>query len=250
MSDTMFREQCRALCDRHPDLPRLKNIAAVGAYDGVIGGYGNDSFKLTKIAEYLQKSGFLFDPEFEIDVINFREGRDFLLEDKKADFVYVAYILRGRHGCDLFWGLEELQRSPEWLVNLNHTISRRHTAYDWQDRIMSAGTKMVVTFGGQYELGADIFAGPQSETGHTILVPSPRGECMGGYHGTLTENYPGQPGIDLPMAWLGVTADPDYLKAAAPALTRETWLGRESRRQATQNPAPAKPQGLNSWHLR
>ena len=240
MNDQQFREKCRVLCDRFPDVPRLKTIAAIGAYDGEIGGSQRDSYRLTRVAEYLLKSGFVLDPDYSIDVVNFREGRDFLNEDKKADLVFVANILRDRHACLLYWDFEELQRNPKWEECLDFTVSRMHDIFEFQDRFIKAETKLVVTFGGELELAADCFAGPDSLTDHIILVNSPKQECMGGDRGTLAETYPGYAGIDLPLAWLGVTADPAYLDALKPALSRDTWLGRRAANyQVPPPPVPA-----------
>lgn len=219
-----FRERCRVLCARHPDFPRLHTIAAVGAYDAEIGGTQPDSNRLTNALNYILDSGFLIDPGFEIDVVNFREGRDFLREDKKADLVFVSYILKDRIYADIFDVAARKETDP---LALCAAVSWRNTDGGWCQRVKDAETKLIVTYGGNFEIGTEIF----TYEDYKELIPTPDQECAGNYAGRpqeIRKLYPMLKDIDLPIGWLGFAADPDYLKDVALALNDKTCLGRRA----------------------
>jgi hypothetical protein len=247
VNEENFRARCAEVCARHPDLPRLKNIAAVGVYDAGIGGPGEDSRRLTATLDYILRSGFLIDPEFIIDPVNFREGRDFLFEDKPADLVFVSYILAGAQ-APYFWPKED---KPFNRDEISYTVSRRGCRGGWANHIDEIGAKMVVTYGGHMEVNAQTFGGPYHDD-FAVLIPSPDEECMGRFvpASQMKPLYPTLPRIDLPWGWFGFSARRDFLMATKPSLHAKTCLGEEALKHA-QPPEPKPPykSAFTRYHL-
>lgn len=235
INEENFRARCAAACTRHPDLPRLKTIAAVGVYNAQIGGKGTDSQRLTAMLDYMLRSGFLIDPEFVIDPINFREGRDFLFEDKQVDLVFVSYILVGAQE-PYFWPKDSQKLS---MNQLSYTVSRRGCRGGWANHIDDIGAKMVVTYGGHMEVSAQIFSNEYHDD-FAVLIPSPDEECMERVipASEMKPLYPTLPRIDLPWGWFGFAAQRNYLIATKPSLDAKTCLGEE----ALKNAHPPEPQ--------
>jgi hypothetical protein len=235
INEENFRARCAVACARHPDLPHLKSIAAVGAYDAEIGGDGKDSIRLTNALDYALRSGFLIDPDFEIDIINFRDGRDFLFEDKPADLVFVAYILSGSYPfLPKFWKGEPRVTDK---VSLSDMISRRNDHVEWAHHIDEIGAKLIVTYGGNIEVNAQTFR-RQYGLDYDVLIPSPDEECMDRYvaRKDMQPFYPTLPKIDIPQCWLGFSARHDFLQATQPSLHKGTTLGAQALKQLS---APA-----------
>ena len=227
INEESFRARCAEACARYPDLPRLKTIAAVGAYDAEIGGDGKDSMRLTNVMDYALRSGFLIDPDFEIDIVNFREGRDFLFEDKPVDLVFVSYIIAGSYSF-----LPEFRKGQALItdqVSLCDIISRRNDKIEWAHHIDDIGAKLIATYGGHLEVNAQTFGG-EYELDYDVLIPSPDEECMGLYvaRQDMQALYPTLPKIDIPQCWLGFSARHDFLQAVAPALNKDTTLGSQA----------------------
>ena len=227
-AEEILRVECRVLCACFPHLPRIRRIAAVGSLDASIGSRSRDSVRLTETLRYLIKSGVIIDPDFEVDAVNFRENRDFLMEKKQADLVLISYILRDRHYCNIFTAAANGQSQDE--LNLICTLSPKHHPYRWIDRVRQAGAKMIVTYGGCLEIHAGYFCDPwMHEEPYKELISSPTEECMGGFmKDELKSVYPYRD-IDVPVTGLGFCADEDYLKAIRPALNRTTCLSRLAR---------------------
>lgn len=248
-------EQARAACAAFnavcpPGVPRLKTIAAVGAYDAELGGGQKDSRRLTAILAYLLRSGFPIDPGFEIDVINFREERDFLKERKLADLVFVSFLIKKyeKNKTDLYTsalhqGLQDIQTQFDLSRVFGRALSPLHGEESWRRRAVHANAKMVVTYGGNYEIGTDIFCqdieGDEAKS-FVPLIPSPN-ESVENYsvwHGNtydietrikphLSYLYNNNAAVDVPLPWLGFCAAPGYLKAVGPALRENaTYLAR------------------------
>lgn len=222
-----FRQRCGELCRQFRGVSSLKKISFVGAYDAVIGGHQKDSYRLTKILEYLLKSGVLIDPEFEIDVVNFREGRDFLNETSQVDLVIVSYIIAGRHYYDRLFSPHKVGSYSN--LDLIDLVSSKNVEDCWLERIEEAKAKFIVTYGGNVEVRAQIFSDDYG-INFTVLVPSPDEECAGSSVplDKIIELYPDIKNIDLPIGWLGFSAEKDYLRQIAPALNNQTCLGRQA----------------------
>lgn len=233
MTEEQFRECCLEFCRKFPHLPRLKTIAVVGGYDAEIGGVGVDSRRLTDVLTYLLRSGVPLDPAFEIDLINFREGRDFLFEKTQADLIFVSNIISGRFNClPVFWAANAGKISNLELIT---TVSRRNVPDCWAHRLDVAGAKLVATFGGKVEINAQIF-GDTYGLGFTVLIPSPEQECCSRYTSScdLKHLYPTLKNIDLPQGWLGFAADKEFLKSISSSLDRSTCLGQRALDYSTQ----------------
>lgn len=218
-----LRDRARILCDRHPDLPRLRTVAAVGAYGIEIGGYDDDSQRLTGGLTYLLDSGVPVDPDFTVDVVNFADGRDFLYEETPVDFVFVAYILRHAAGLPQFWPDETDRESCEALLT---TVSRCHDKPGWLYRLREGNTKMVMAYGGGDEIDAQYFCNGH-EKAYRLLVPAPNMRDQEIFYDDQGRRHSYDiSGLDVPITGLSFCADHEYLEAIAPALNRKTYLGR------------------------
>jgi hypothetical protein len=253
LDEAQARELCAKLCAANPEAPRLKKIASVGAYDAVIGGPGVDSRRLTAVMTYLLQSGVMIDPDFEIDIINFRQKRDFLREDTKADLVFVSFIL-SRHvsGVQTYDRSvpERAEQSADYRFVYGMTLSELHNLEAWRARIEQSGAKIIATYGGKDEIGTHNLR--NDGNGHKIktLIQTPQHSMA--YHASavggdkniggfeletrkdLTFLYNGAAN-DLPMPWLGFAARADYLRNAAcagPGFSEETALGRTAKHLA------------------
>lgn len=237
--------QARALCARHaarhPDLPRLKTVAFVGAYDGVIGGPARDSRRLTGIMAYMLRSGFVIDPDFEIDVVNFRDGRDFLKEDKAADVTIVSFILaekRYRQTYDYGEHLNRVFDQKRWSLSsvFGRALSAEHSEQRWQDRLRQAGTQVAITYGRPLEVNTATLCGGSSLL--KSLIPTPPLPEEPYIKNPDPEHLDMESLIDIrahyndagaglpPTPWLGFAARGDYVKDMAAAMNPGTMLGR------------------------
>lgn len=242
-NEAQARRLCDKICKAYPGQPRLKTIAAVGAYDAEIGGKTADSKRLTGVMTYLLQSGCLIDPDFDIDVVNFRQKRDFLNEDKQADLVFISFIL-ARHvrGSRLYdeTRMNDLVEEADWRSYYGLTLSPQHQAEAWQRRIESCAAKMVVTYGGSDEIGTQTLCVDGNRDALLPVIPTPPLRVRGfigdkkswdsgfGEGADLKLLY-NNTANDLPMPWLGFAAAADYLKVAASGLSPATSLGRHAR---------------------
>jgi hypothetical protein len=250
-STAAFRRVCDELCNANPEQPRMKTIAAVGAYDGRIGGAGVDSQRLTGVVSYLLQSGVMIDPDFEVDVVNFREKRDFLSEDKQADLVFVSLILAQhifRATYNYHERLHEIAKErSDYRYVFGTAISPENSALAWNKRMVAAGAKIVATYGGPHEIGTHNLCGVDNERAFRTLIATPEHSMwqhvdktdgdkdIGGF--TLNTKVGlsflyNDAANDLPMPWLGFAAAPGYLKEAKGGLSRETTLGRRAQELA------------------
>lgn len=207
----------------------MRNIAAVGALDAEIGGYGVDSQRLSATLNYLLDSGFLIDPDFTIDIVNFRDNRNFLTEDKAADLIYIGYIIReqGRFIDCYEFNSAAAPRDTNTLICM---LSRRHDAPHWGARARQSGAKMIFAYGGSVEINAGMFCNPlMVEDPYRLLIDNPDEECAGGFtRMEMKTLYPARRDIDFPIAGLGFCADEGYLKETQASLTGKTSLSRVS----------------------
>lgn len=243
-----MRSVCGKICEAMPEQQRLKTIAAIGAYDGQIGGEGIDSRRLTQIMMYLLKSGVAIDPEFEIDVVNLREGRNFLMEQKQADLLYIAFILQETSRDTQYFRPEFRRRteSDDYRDFFGLMVGKHHSPQAWRERIESTGAKVVATFGGDREVGTHTLCDvPEAKL--KALVESPKFPAVGNVtrddadpkiggfilrtHVSIADLYNGKAN-DLPIAWLGFAAREEYIKEAGPSLFEDTTLGRNARNMA------------------
>ncbi|MGZ9109254.1 MAG: hypothetical protein ACXW4B_10610 [Micavibrio sp.] len=239
-NEAQARRLCERLCTALPDLPRLKTIASVGAYDAEIGADMVDSKRLTGVMSYLLRSGFLIDPDFTLDAINFRQRRDFLLEENKADLVFVSFILE-RHQYGTLVYDESLSDAADKVQNdrayYGLALSQKHRGDAWKNRLEASGAQVVVTYGGADEIGTQTFCNDDKDA-FTPVIRTPRHRICnvirrdGGPRdlekGVNLKTLYNDAANDLPMPWLGFAARPGYLKDAAPGLSAETLLGRRA----------------------
>lgn len=246
MNETKMRDECARVCDAVPELPRIKTIAAVGSYDAVIGGRGVDSQRLTGVLTYLLQSGVRIDPDFKIDVVNFREKRDFLTEDKEADMVFVSLILAQhvfRATYDYSERLNELAKErSDYRYVFGMAISKANSALAWNKRMAGAGTKVIATYGGPHEIGTHNVCAVDNEKAFKTLIPTPQHSMwehvekvdgdkdVGGFTLNTKDSVNlsllyNDAANDLPMPWLGFAASPAYLKDAQEGLSADTTFG-------------------------
>lgn len=252
-NEAQARRACERACKKAPDLPRIKTIAAVGAYNAVIGGPRSDSKRLTGIISYLMRSGALIDPDFSIDLVNFSVNRNFLKEDKTYDLVFISYILREQlKGTFVYDGGSGGGTKRNFPSLLEHhrfygvALSHDHNDSSWRQRISSCDAKIVATYGGQAEIGTHSLCTDQNrhEIVPVIDTPAHRSNrfSMPGWNKYCEIDLESRASLktlynnaanDLPMPWLGFAAAPSYLKDAALHLSEQTTFGRNVRKQTS-----------------
>lgn len=247
-NEAQARRLCERACKNAPDLPRIKTIAAVGAYDAVIGGPRSDSKRLTGVMSYLMRSGALIDPDFSIDLVNFSVNRDFLKEDKRYDLVFISYILRDQlRGTMIYDGDSARKKDfPNLLASRSFfgvALSKDHNDRSWQQRISDCHPKVVATYGGQAEIGTHSLCADQNADVIIPVIDTPHHKASrfsmcrwNDYYEIDLESRASLKMLynnaanDLPMPWLGFAAAPSYLKDIAPHLSTETTFGRNSQK--------------------
>lgn len=220
MTAYQLEQSFRVSCEEHAktlpsDVPLIKNIAAVGALDGTFGGTGRDSQFLTTMMQYLQHSGVAFDPDFEIDVVNFKENRDFFKEDNPIDLLFVAFIIR-EHIMRVTRTFSKKQEngdpSEENINKLSITLSPDHREARWDAHARERGAKVILTHGGTYEINTRSFTSYPS----VIETPNFLGLTEQKESMSLAEQFGRS--VDYPTGWFGVCADEDYLAQVRPHL--------------------------------
>lgn len=216
----------------------LRHITVVGVNRPHLFGFNGmdeDSIRIRTLLDYLDRSGVVIAPDFVIDPVDFMMGRDFLHEQGQTDLVFVSCILKtSRKRIDDAAHLarigEAARRDPGLAFDLSTRLSDRQSAAAWQSRIAQSGAKLCVTFGGMDEVDTGYVAGP----GYRVLVDTPQRAIPLWRDRTETAAaFYGQEGSDLPMLWLGIAAQTD-------------WLATRVSQNATQSPQQAARQ---STHL-
>ena len=245
--EAQARRVCERACKKAPDLPRIKAIAAVGAYDAVIGGPRCDSKRLTGVMSYVMRSGALVDPDFSIDLVNFSVNRNFLEEDRKYDLVFISFILREHlKGTFVYNGGGEARSNFSNLLAFRRfygvALSENHNDNNWQQRISACDARIVATYGGVTEIGTHSLCTDQNIQAIIPVIDTPLYKAS--HFSARRWNRHFEPDLesraclktlynnaanDLPMPWLGFAAAPSYLKAVAPYLSTESAFGRNAR---------------------
>ena len=247
--EAQARKVCEQSCAAHPDLPRLKTIAAVGAYDAEIGGKAEDSRRLTAVMGYLLRSGFLIDPDFSIDVVNFSNGRDFLKERTQVDLVFVSFIL-AQHLRSTYIYDENVRRmarvlpaNPDPWFHLSPifgcALSRHHGKEEWRERLLGCVPKMAVTYGGQQEISTQILCADENAKWLAPLINTPSFKVSDFSTRRADSTFDKEGGVnirklykdataDVPLPWLGFAGSKDYVRATQDSLSR-TMLARRAR---------------------
>jgi len=249
-NEQQARAACAAACAQaDPSLPRLKTISCVGAFEAEIGSEQRDSVRLAHIIDYMLRSGFLIDPEFSLDVVNFADRRDFLEETNAADLLFISFIIREPvwntpcYSHELYDRLGAKSQPPSRFGTM---LSQHHEQKSWRERAQQAGAKMIVTYGGIFEIGTPTFCkmrpqsrwDPEQKPPYVALIESPAvqvgpyalGDKPGEYDldtkalPRLKQLYNDQ-AADVPLPWLGFCAAPAYVAAAVPGLQPVTRLG-------------------------
>ena len=207
-----FRQACEQRAKTLPsNVPLIKNIAAVGAFDGQFGGEKRDSLALTTMMRYFDESGIAFDPDFEIDVVNFQDNRDFFVEDSPIDLLFVAFIMRERvmRVTQSFnVSTQNVCASEDNINKLSVTFSPQHSESGWNVEAHKRGAKIILTHGGNFEINTRCFEH------FSTLVESPVRHGAGEEETLSLYEQFGQE-VDYPMGWFGVSADMDYMSSIA-----------------------------------
>lgn len=242
------RRVCDLLCTAQPDLPRLRTIAAVGAYDADIGGKSVDSRRLTRIMSYLLRSGVLIDPDFSVDVVNFAQKRDFLHETDTADLLFVSFILHSPSNMTMKYGdwLHGIVEEEGERETFGLALSADHSLAAWRARTAATRAKMLVTYGGSDEIGTATLGAGEAGNALVPVIASPNARIahyavMGanGYWDmeravNIRAMYNDR-AADVPMPWLGFAMERTYLQQMQPAFAAQTTL--LARRALTAQPS-------------
>lgn len=199
-TETAFRAACaRRYADpAYADLPTIRRIAAPGALGFRFGGDTQDDRILTNFLIKSFRAGLRVAPDFEIDCINFLQGRDFLAEAWPYDAVAVCFIV-GFGSAALNSPLRTFNPADKSDVQtLGFTLSANHSLPRWQARIRASGARLVMTYGSNDEINSRDLEAPHSLT--SLLATTTSSSMFNqGYlaHPSFIEAYRTHPGEPL-----------------------------------------------------
>ena len=149
-----FRIACARRCGdpAYAGLPTIQRIAAVGALGFRFGGPSQDDRILTSFLTKTFRAGLRISPDFEIDSINFREGRDFLAERWTYDAAVICFIV-GFTATAIHNQPLRVYDAAQADGQYGFVISRTHTRFHWQDRLRTCGAGLIMTYGSVAEIG-------------------------------------------------------------------------------------------------
>lgn len=132
------------------EIQTIHKITMVGA----IPNY-NDEAYLSKTIRHLTKLGVKIDPNFEIDIVNLNNGRDFLKEEKKTDLVIVCAV-------PVFFDITK-------DTNTQHIEVQKQ----WQNAIKKSGAKIISCFGNKVDrFGGEITSDTLSNNETKVILPT------------------------------------------------------------------------------
>jgi len=196
-----------------------------------------DTVRLGLTMQYMMQSGVAIHPDFEIDCIDFRDGRDFLAETTPTDMVFASYI-RGDQAYESRYYDEEFLADtkgynpdkPDVRRAFFHAQSPLTPNDGWRQRVLRSRAKIFAAFGGAIEVGTQHVVQYDGNDAFVELIPNPdipeilvdeRKQVLG-------QLYPTHHGLDLPCAWLGFAFKKTYaLKMLETGLGTDTFMGRK-----------------------
>jgi len=196
-----------------------------------------DTVRLGLAMRYLMQSGVAFHPDFEIDCVDFRDGRDFLAETTPTDMVFASYI----RGDEAY---ESRYYDKEFLADTKGYNPDRHdvrfaffnaqsplTPHDgWRQRVMRSRAKIFVAFGGAIEIGTQHIVQYDGNDTFVEVISNPEilEALVNERKQMLTQLYPVHHGIDVPCAWLGFAFKKTYLRnMLKTGLATDTFVARK-----------------------
>ena len=215
-----FRVACARRCGDpgYAGLPTIQRIAAVGALGFHFGGPSQDDRILTSFLTKTFRAGLRISPDFEIDNINFREGRDFLAERWNYDAVVICFIV-GFTATVVHNQPLRVYDAAQADGQYGFVISRTHTRLSWQDRLRATGAGLIMTYGSAEEISTRDLEAPHFLT--TLLPTTVSGSMYN--HGYLArpafiKSYRTHPGAPLEGDTLlgqALLAKPDFAAGLA-----------------------------------
>jgi hypothetical protein len=183
-----------------------------------------DSARLVLALRYLMESGIPLSPDFVVDCVDFRDGRDFLKEKGKTDIVFASYI-RGkpstssRHygpGFEMnvaedFGGTStNMHQEVKWAYY--HAQSPLTERDGWRRRTEQSGAKIFMAFGGNIEVGTRHVVGKSTDAAFATIIANPdiTDADVRPRHLSFSYIYPYAKDLDLPMLWLGIAIQKAY----------------------------------------
>ena len=256
---SVTEDELRAAFDRMnaaipSDISRLRLIDAIGVYKPVrIGGDGPDDIRLTQILQYCLKTRIPIHADFVITPYNLVYGDDYLKTDTPADMVFTSFIMTpdrrigfrpvvdttdpkgiektGQEICTDWRTTDEgrlasrFQLDPDYITK--RAFYRARSIHDnddaWHRRVVTAGAKMVWTYGGDIELGTWQFAINPLRS----IIPSIDAAGIGNWdQDQIGQDYRGDHfrHWDLPDYWFGLCATDDYAAQLAQIVTPATTM--------------------------
>ena len=246
--EAALRREAAESCASASGVAPIRSISAVGAYRAVLGGNDIDSQRITALLKYLIRSGVPVDPGFEIDVVNFRDGRNFLQEKKETDLLMVCWIYRrqtrGTHQFSLY---DDWRTASE--NRLSMMVSPNHSDGNWAARAVDAKARLVATYGDIEDVCSDTFG----DRGFVHLFDTPSG--MPDIDAEELVAPVPRHDDDRPDPWLGLCGDEAYLRHMQPALAarptslaaRVNWLYGSDNPAANVSSIREKAASASTW---
>ena len=224
-----FAEEAQRVIEENHNMTPISHITAVGALQNPHGAVElNDTHYILNSITTMLEAGIPVSPDVDIDVVNFKDGRDFLAETNPTDAVLLCRIWAGDTPGDDYWhnldGLPIQSDTPEDFGHVldNHVMKgKRDTDPDSiEDKGFSDPRDQYVTFMQSPKSlnNMDLWGERISQSGAKIVFAS----VDGGHIGTGFEH---DDLITLNAHWYQ-NFDPDPRKLPEPWDGADEWSSR------------------------
>lgn len=255
-----FRPLCQKSCDEvDPSISRLSHISAVGALMNHSGNLStNDKRFLAHTIQNLLDAGVPISPDFEIDIINLKDNRDFLKETTPTDIIISCWVLNlpffmkpiefmsndeGRSfdeaPCLYSDGSKETQEDYEDRIlcsrfGIKASFKAAFPVNSWHKRAVLSGAKIIATIGGIVEVNSFHYGGgPYKKLLKTsefkvidnVKAP-PRIENISDVFAVISDK-------DYSQSF-AVLINEDYLQELEPCIKADNFLGKRMSATFTQ----------------
>jgi hypothetical protein len=238
MEEKAFREYCNDVFGKLAEDQLIRNIGFVGAYNFEYGAEDKDSQRLSKALDYMVKSGVPLSPDFDVDVVNLADKRDYLSEERQYDAVMISFILANQSRLTHIFNpacFQDIKEDTNKKNYLGTAVSPNHFPEKWLERTRSANAKFVITYGSACEVSSSTFS-PKYFQGNArpydCLIPTPMlnsCEILWKQDQSEAETFINGKPTDLPLAGLSYCADRQYLSGINGYKHKNTTLAQKIR---------------------